>query len=443
MRFFSLVIPGLTASTLVLPMLTIAQGHPEMPAQAKTRQEFHDYLDADWKRWMELYPEFATSVGYPGQNRRWTDDSPRGIATRKGQLDESIKKLRAIDRNALPASEQVNHELYRELLGKEEEGIPTQSRVIFLPNSGLKPSLDLAKHGIFTTVVADGLKGKADNYGYEPDGVITVDEMVKYFKTNLPALARKNGKTEEEKGQQPIVLEGHTSDFVLDLNPAITAMSKKRSEAFEKVATNSNLPKEVVEEGRNLLQRMPKLEAQQEMRKAFQKLADGKIEAAQFTKERDAILASTKLSLDAAAQYARHVIGAADTVTQAVAIGLAGCSIEDFTGDSANPIYDIGLATERVAAAAEAAHRDGDFVLTARAENHLHGIADLADTITRLRRYSEAGADVLYAPALSSIDDIRAVVTAVDKLSCQRQLRYGSAAEREESLEDPHRLHLS
>ena len=123
MRFFSLVIPGLTASTLVLPMLTIAQGHPEMPAQAKTRQEFHDYLDADWKRWMELYPEFATSVGYPGQNRRWTDDSPRGIATRKGQLDESIKKLRAIDRNALPASEQVNHELYSELLETAEEGL--------------------------------------------------------------------------------------------------------------------------------------------------------------------------------------------------------------------------------------------------------------------------------------------------------------------------------
>jgi uncharacterized protein (DUF885 family) len=123
MRSFSLVILGLTASTLVLPMLTIAQGHPETPAQAKARQEFHNYLDADWKRWMELYPEFATSVGYPGQNRRWTDDSPRGIATRKGQLDESIKKLRAIDHNALPASEQVNHELYRELLETAEEGL--------------------------------------------------------------------------------------------------------------------------------------------------------------------------------------------------------------------------------------------------------------------------------------------------------------------------------
>jgi uncharacterized protein (DUF885 family) len=123
MRFFSSIILGLTAARLVLPMLTIAQGHPEMPAQAKARQEFHNYLDADWKRWMELYPEFATSVGYPGQNRRWTDDSPPGIATRKGQLDESIKKLRAIDRNALPASEQVNHELYSELLETAEEGL--------------------------------------------------------------------------------------------------------------------------------------------------------------------------------------------------------------------------------------------------------------------------------------------------------------------------------
>ncbi len=130
-----------------------------------------------------------------------------------------------------------------------------------------------------------------------------------------------------------------------------------------------------------------------------------------------ALVGATELPVSADLEncFADDPAGVADTVTKAVAIGLAGCSIEDFTGDSANPIYDIGLATERVAAAAEAAHRGGDFVLTARAENHLHGIEDLADTIERLQRFSEVGADVLYAPALSSIDDIRAVVTAVDK----------------------------
>ncbi len=130
-----------------------------------------------------------------------------------------------------------------------------------------------------------------------------------------------------------------------------------------------------------------------------------------------ALVGATDLPVSADLEngFADDPAGAADTVTRAVTIGLAGCSIEDFTGDAANPIYDVGLATERVAAAAEAAHRDGDFVLTARAENFLHGRNDLADTIARLQRYQEAGADVLYAPALVTIDDIRSVVSALDR----------------------------
>ncbi|MFC5993055.1 isocitrate lyase/phosphoenolpyruvate mutase family protein [Pseudonocardia hispaniensis] len=104
-----------------------------------------------------------------------------------------------------------------------------------------------------------------------------------------------------------------------------------------------------------------------------------------------------------------------DTVGGAVAVGLAGCSIEDFSGDPRDPIYDIGLAAERVAAAADAAHRDAGLVLTARAENYLHGRPDLADTIARLQAYQAAGADVLYAPGLRDLDDIRRVIAAVDR----------------------------
>lgn len=103
------------------------------------------------------------------------------------------------------------------------------------------------------------------------------------------------------------------------------------------------------------------------------------------------------------------------TVTMAVATGLAGCSIEDASGDPATPIYDFDVATDRVRAAAEAAHAGGDFVLTARAENYLHGRPDLADTINRLQAYQEAGADVLYAPGLDDLDDIRRVVSSVDR----------------------------
>ena len=100
----------------------------------------------------------------------------------------------------------------------------------------------------------------------------------------------------------------------------------------------------------------------------------------------------------------------------AIEVGLAGASIEDFAPEPGNRIYDIGLATERVAAAAEAAHAGpGQLVLTARAENYLHGHPDLADTIARLQAYQEAGADVLYAPGLRRLEDISQLVREVDR----------------------------
>jgi 2-methylisocitrate lyase-like PEP mutase family enzyme len=104
----------------------------------------------------------------------------------------------------------------------------------------------------------------------------------------------------------------------------------------------------------------------------------------------------------------------AETIRLAAAVGLAGGSIEDSTGDPKNPIYDFQLATERVAAAAEAAHAS-QFLLTARAENFLHGRPDLDDTIRRLQSFSKAGADVLYAPGLTSLDAIRTVCASVSK----------------------------
>jgi 2-methylisocitrate lyase-like PEP mutase family enzyme len=104
----------------------------------------------------------------------------------------------------------------------------------------------------------------------------------------------------------------------------------------------------------------------------------------------------------------------AETIRLAAGAGLAAGSIEDSTGDPKNLIYDFQLATERVAAAAEAAHAS-QFLLTARAENFLHGRPDLDDTIRRLQSFSKAGADVLYAPGLTSLEAIRAVCASVSK----------------------------
>lgn len=122
------------------------------------------------------------------------------------------------------------------------------------------------------------------------------------------------------------------------------------------------------------------------------------------------------VSADLENGFAHEPDGVADTVRMAIEAGLAGCSVEDFTGDPAQPIYDTAVAAERIRAAAEVAHQgDLQLVLTARAENHLHGRSDLGDTILRLQRYERAGADVLFAPGLSDPADIRAVVQAVSK----------------------------
>ncbi|HXV29867.1 MAG TPA: isocitrate lyase/phosphoenolpyruvate mutase family protein [Sinorhizobium sp.] len=104
----------------------------------------------------------------------------------------------------------------------------------------------------------------------------------------------------------------------------------------------------------------------------------------------------------------------AETISQAAGVGLVGGSIEDATGDATNPIFDFSLAVERVAAAAAEA-RKHPFVLTARAENFLHGRFDLDDTIRRLVAFEEAGADVLYAPALPSLQAIRTLCSAVSR----------------------------
>ena len=122
------------------------------------------------------------------------------------------------------------------------------------------------------------------------------------------------------------------------------------------------------------------------------------------------------ISADLENLYADDPDAAAETIPIAAATGLAGCSIEDATGNAKSPIYDMKLAVARVKAAAEAARAlPFDFTLTARAENYLHGRKDLADTIARLKAFEDAGADVLYAPGLADIKDIEAVVRAVKK----------------------------
>jgi uncharacterized protein (DUF885 family) len=114
---------GLGSSALLVPAAVLAQTGTAPGPGADESRRFRAYLEEDWKRWMTEYPEMATAVGFPGQNRRWTDDSPEGIERRKQHLRDSLAQLMTFSRETLPASERLNYDLYRELLESSQEGL--------------------------------------------------------------------------------------------------------------------------------------------------------------------------------------------------------------------------------------------------------------------------------------------------------------------------------
>jgi 2-methylisocitrate lyase-like PEP mutase family enzyme len=145
---------------------------------------------------------------------------------------------------------------------------------------------------------------------------------------------------------------------------------------------------------------------------------DGSVSRDEAIAHATAIVAAVDIPVSADLEngFADDPSGVAKTVELAIGAGLAGCSVEDFHPGGPEPIYPLDLARDRVAAAASVAHEGGvRLVLTARAENFLHGRPDLPDTIARLEAYQDAGADVLYAPGLIRLEDIRAVVSSVDR----------------------------
>lgn len=145
---------------------------------------------------------------------------------------------------------------------------------------------------------------------------------------------------------------------------------------------------------------------------------DGQITLDESLAHARAIAAATDLPVSADLEkcFADDPAGAARTIRLAAESGLAGGSIEDATGNRDAPLFDVAQAVERVAAAAETAHSQaGSFVLTARTEMFLHGRTDLDEAISRLRAYEAAGADVLMAPALPSLDAVRMVCRALKK----------------------------
>ena len=146
--------------------------------------------------------------------------------------------------------------------------------------------------------------------------------------------------------------------------------------------------------------------------------ADSKVSRAEVIANCRVIAEATDLPVNADLEncFAHEPEAASETIRLAAEAGIVGGSIEDFTGDSADPIYHFEFAVARVREAARVAHAlPIPFLLTARAENLIHGRTDMGDTIRRLQAYEAAGADVLYAPGLRNLDEVRQVVRAVNK----------------------------
>jgi uncharacterized protein (DUF885 family) len=113
---------------LAMPLVLLAQGaanekNTETRSGDEATRKFRLYLEEDWKRWMVEYPELATAAGFPGQNRRWSDDSPAGIEARKKHLHESAVALKDFSRDSLPRAEQLNFDLYSDLFNTAGEGL--------------------------------------------------------------------------------------------------------------------------------------------------------------------------------------------------------------------------------------------------------------------------------------------------------------------------------
>lgn len=145
---------------------------------------------------------------------------------------------------------------------------------------------------------------------------------------------------------------------------------------------------------------------------------DGKVTRDEALAQARAIVEATDLpvSADLEKGFGDSPAAAAETIHLAAAVGLVGGSIEDATGDKDKPLYDIGHAVERVAAAVRAARAlPFPFTLTARVENYLRGNPDLEDTIKRLQAFEKAGADVLFAPGLPDLVAVRTVCAALSK----------------------------
>lgn len=224
--------------------------------------------------------------------------------------------FKGFDAGKEPVVEPTLREIIAGVFGSEDKGeqpMP-RDRVFVL---GTVPSADplmKGENGLFAATVLDALKGAADKDGYEPDGLVTVDELTRYLEKEIPEQSRAIGKTAKEKESVPFMVGEETSHFVVTTNPKLTDAVAKRVKAIEMLEADGKLGKEAAAEGKQLLTRMPRLKAMQELRRKFQSLADGAIKVDEFATAADAIRKGMVLPEEDITAFVKKVMSAANFV---------------------------------------------------------------------------------------------------------------------------------
>ena len=206
-------------------------------------------------------------------------------------------------------------DILKGVFGTEEKGeeapLPHDKLVVMSAIPGYDPVVK-GEHSAFTAVMLDALRGKADTEGYEPDGVVTVDEFTKYVEREAQNEARKLGQTQKEKESIPYVVGEETSHFVMTTNPVVRPAAMARVKAFAEKAVGQ--PADILAQGTAVLTRMPKLKAEQDLRKKAQLFADGKATKDEYLAARADILALMKLPSSSAEAFARKVLRASEAL---------------------------------------------------------------------------------------------------------------------------------
>lgn len=204
--------------------------------------------------------------------------------------------------------------------GGEEKDIEAEQiihdKVVMLSTVPANDPLTKGDHGLFTATLLDALKGQADTEGYEPDGLVTVDELTSYLERVIPAEARKIGTTTKEKEAVPFIVGQEFSHFPITRNPEATPKTEARLDALAKLLMSGQLTEELAEEAKALLSRMPKLRNQQTLRKKYQELVDGTITLNEFKSARQEIRAASKLSPEDATVFVRKVRSGVDLLVE-------------------------------------------------------------------------------------------------------------------------------